>query len=234
MGSMTPESLENSADVPESPGTGASQRLAAIGEIAAEIAHELRNVLQVVATSAYLARQDPAASLPHITAIEKNARLAQGIVDDLMSLARGEPARAELLPLKDVISLARAEVDAGCADWQDTWVPYDLLVRAHPGLMTRLFRVLYENAVTASSPRTPAVVTKAWREEGRVVVEVSDDGPGVAEAIAPRIFEPLVTGRGGGSGLGLALARRIAVAHGGTIALVPGPSGATFRVELPD
>ena len=73
-------------------------------------------------------------------------------------------------------------------------------------------------------------------ENGRAVIEVSDDGPGVTPAIAPRIFDPLVTGRSGGSGLGLALAKRIVAAHGGTITLAEpreGVTGATFRIELP-
>src|SRR5215472_9920620 len=79
---------------------GDRERLALIGEIAAEIAHELRNVLQVVAASAYLARQeaqrgDAQAAAPHIAKIERNTRLAHSIVDDLMALARGESMRAE-------------------------------------------------------------------------------------------------------------------------------------------
>jgi signal transduction histidine kinase len=82
----------------------------------------------------------------------------------------------------------------------------------------------------------PTIETKAWAEDGRVVIEVADDGPGVPEDIASSIFEPLVTARAGGTGLGLALARRVVAAHAGTIVLVPnaeGVTGARFRVELP-
>ena len=62
---------------------------------------------------------------------------------------------------------------------------------------------------------------------------MSDDGPGVPPELAGRIFDPLVTGRAGGSGLGLAMARRIMAAHGGSIALVTAAiGGATFRIEL--
>jgi signal transduction histidine kinase len=68
----------------------------------------------------------------------------------------------------------------------------------------------------------PTVVTRARVDGDWTVLQVEDDGPGVAAAIAARIFEPLVTGRSGGTGLGLALARRIAAAHGGTIALAQG------------
>jgi signal transduction histidine kinase len=99
-----------------------------------------------------------------------------------------------------------------------------------------LLHVLYENAVHASAPRIPAIATHARTGSGRVVIEVADDGPGVPADVAARVFEPLVSARPGGTGLGLALAQRVAAAHGGSIAFA-GPradgSGAVFRIELP-
>ena len=73
------------------------------------------------------------------------------------------------------------------------------------------------------------------RDNGsRTIIEVADDGPGVRADIAGRVFDVLVTARTGGTGLGLPLARRIAEAHGGSIAMVErAGEGATFRVELP-
>jgi two-component system sensor histidine kinase PilS (NtrC family) len=209
------------------------ERLAVLGEIAAEVAHELRNVLQVITASAYLAKQDPAASAPHILKIERNARAAHGIVDDLMSLARGEPAKAEPILLVDVLLAARS--DLGEAHFHDEIEPTSLRVRAHAGLLTRLFHVLYENAVGVCAPRSPVLWTRARLEDGALIVEVEDDGPGIDEAMAADVFEPLVTGRPGGTGLGLALARRIAGAHGGKIALGASrvEKGATFVLTLP-
>jgi signal transduction histidine kinase len=211
----------------------AKERFAAIGEIAAEVAHELRNTLQVIAASAYLAKQDPPSCLPHIQKIEKNARLAHAIVDDLMSLARGEPAQAEPILLAEIVMAARADLP-GEAKYADELTPRDLRVVAHSGLLTRLFHVLYENSIGVCKERAPNVTTRARKENGRVVVEVVDDGPGVPADIAPRVFDPLITGRSGGTGLGLALAKRIVDAHGGTIALAAtSGAGATFRIELP-
>jgi signal transduction histidine kinase len=213
------------------------ERLAVLGEIAAEVAHELRNVLQVITASAYLAKQDPAASAPHLVKIERNARAAHGIVDDLMSLARGEPAKAEPILLVDVLLAARA--DLGEALFHDEIEPTSLRVRAHAGLLTRLFHVLYENAVAITAPRPPTLWTRARflaGEAGALVIEVEDDGPGIDPAMAPQVFDPLVTGRSGGTGLGLALAKRIAGAHGGEIALgspADGRTGATFVLTLP-
>lgn len=213
---------------------GRQERLAAIGEIAAEVAHELRNALQVVSANVYLARQNLAASEPHLAKIERSARLAHGIVDDLMALARGEPAHAEAVPFADILMLSREMLPEPGADFEDAVTPRDLQVRAHAGLASRLLHALYENAIRASSPRRPRIDTRATRDDGdSVVIEVADDGPGVPEEIASTLFEPLVTARPGGTGLGLALARRIADAHGGTIELVPTTHGATFRITLP-
>lgn len=216
----------------------ARDALALVGEVAAEIAHELRNALQVVSSSAYVARLaaargDALGALPHIAKIEEHARAAHGIVDGLMGLARGEVPHLEPTSLVDVITAARAELGASAAHWVDTLDPVEPRVRAHAGLLTRLFHALYENAILASAPRSPTITTRASVKKGRVVVEVTDDGPGVPPEIAPRVFEPLVTSRQGGTGLGLALAMRIARAHGGDIVLVGTGSGATFRVELP-
>jgi signal transduction histidine kinase len=219
-----------------------TERLAAIGEIAAEVAHELRNALQIVSANVYLARQnarqDQREIEPYLAKIERSARLAHAIVDDLMALARGEPAQAEPVVLVDILLLAREMVPERAAEFEDVVTPKSLLVRVHSGLVSRLLHALYENSIKACAPRRPHIVTRASSsDEGQwVVIMVSDDGPGVPPEIIPNLFEPLVTARQGGTGLGLALARRIAAAHGGTIALVPaepGGLGATFRIELP-
>lgn len=216
----------------------ARDTLMLVGEIAAEIAHELRNALQVVSSSAYVARTaaergDAQGALPHIVKVEASARVAHAIVDGLMGLARGEVPRLDPTPLVEVLANARGELPERAARWDDAVAPGDLQVRAHAGLLVRLFHALYDNAVNACAPRAPTITTRASASGGRVIVEVTDDGPGVPPEMATRIFEPLVTSRKGGTGLGLALAARIAQAHGGTIDLVGTGTGATFRIDLP-
>jgi signal transduction histidine kinase len=210
-----------------------TERLVVIGEIAAEVAHELRNALQIISANVYLAKQSPADSLPFLAKIDKNARLAHAIVDDLMALARGEPAHAEPALLVDVLVASREDLPEPGATFGDHLSPTHLKVRAHVGLLSRLFHVLYENAVGAVAPAKATIETYARIEGSRVVIDVADDGPGVPGDIAETLFEPLVTARPGGTGLGLALARRIAAAHHGSIALVKSDRGALFRIELP-
>jgi signal transduction histidine kinase len=209
-------------------------RLLAIGEIAAEVAHELRNALQIVSANVFLARQAASAGLataePHLAKIERSTRIAQGIVDDLMALARGEAVHAEPISVADLLPLGREWLVASPPQgpsFEDSIEPPDLKIRAHVGLTARLFHVLYENAIKAKATR---ITTTARAVGERVQIEIADDGPGVPEEIRETLFEPLVSARVGGSGLGLALARRIVAAHSGTIALV---GASTFRIELP-
>ena len=105
---------------------------------------------------------------------------------------------------------------------------------AHLGLMSRLLHVLYENSVAVAAPAAPKIVTRGYRAGERVVLEVQDDGPGVPPEIAPRIFDPLVSRRPGGSGLGLALCQRIMALHRGRLGVTAsGPEGTVFTLQFP-
>jgi signal transduction histidine kinase len=203
------------------------EELWVLGELAGEAAHELRNALAVIGASATLLR---AAEGPqreaHIAKIERNARLAQGVVDALMAIARGESIRGEPVALATAISEARRDV--ATVTWADD-VAADLAVRGSEVLLSRMFRVLYENAIQAGASR---IETRASRSGDVVTVDVLDDGSGVPEDVRATLFEPLVTTKKEGTGLGLALVRRVARAHGGDASLAPSASGAHFRVTL--
>jgi len=196
--------------------------------MAGEAAHELRNALAVIGASASLLRSaDAAARETHIAKIERNARIAQGVVDALMAIARGESVRAEPVAIATAIAEARKDSPEGLVHQDE--VPADLSVRGNEVLLSRMFRVLYENSAQAGAKN---VSTRASGAGGVVTIDVSDDGPGVPAEISAKLFEPLVTSKKSGTGLGLALVRRVARAHGGDAELVSTPRGASFRITL--
>lgn len=223
--------MSESAPKPPAPEDGA-KRLLLLGEVALEVAHELRNVLLVIDGSTYLAKKDPPASGQHLDKIERSVRLARAVVDDVFLLVRDEPLPREECTLHEIVEMARAEVEEADVDWVDAFDGVRL--RAHDRLLARLFKILYENAIQLRAPQRARIETRAAQNGAGLVIQVEDDGPGVAPAIARHLFEPLVTSRPGGTGMGLPLARRIAVAHGGSIALGPSKgTGACFELRLP-
>ncbi len=97
--------------------------------------------------------------------------------------------------------------------------------------LVNLLRNAIEAAASSASPR---VFLSTEADEEAITIHIEDSGPGVAADIAPRLFQPFVTGRAQGVGLGLAIAERFVRAHGGTIELAEGTlGGARFTVRLP-
>lgn len=224
-----------------------SKRLSALGEMAAGIAHEVRNPLGAIQLYVAMIIEDLAG--PEVrgeVAVENARKVAEAvrglnaIVGDVLSFA-GEtrPARrrvcvAELFArVADVhgpsLDAARVRLVRACGD------EGGLVVHADAEMLNQALSNLVRNALEAVSRSAEAVVTlDAWSEEGQVVLEVRDTGPGIAESDVDRIFNPFFTTRSTGTGLGLAIVHRIVDAHGGSIAVHNGPSGgAVFRVFLP-
>ena len=221
-------------------------RLAALGEAVAKINHDLRNML----TSARLASDrlsgplsdlgDPrvAQALPRLErALDRAARLTE----DVLAYGRS----AEAAPDPKVVSLrlaARdAAEDAGLTPdgvRLETDASADTPVTADPDQLDRILVNLYRNARQAmqGAGRTAGLVrVTAAHGDGTVRVEVADDGPGVPERVQARLFQPFGGASSpGGSGLGLAVARDLARAHGGELELVrTGSEGSVFRLTLP-
>lgn len=215
------------------------ERLAAVGEVTASAVHEIRNALQVAATSLWLAKQAKTEELvqQHVAKAERATRTAQGVVDAVLGLARGERLVGESATVDELLADARADLGQGAQAVQ--WVDEggDVRLRGSPVLLARVFHVLFENAVAIAGGAV-RIATRARCEPHGVRVDVADDGPGVPTKLRDTIFRPLVTGREGGTGLGLSLARRIVEAHGGTMRLAGKGdetilAGAHFVIELP-
>jgi two-component system, OmpR family, sensor kinase len=199
------------------------------------VAHEIRNPLGVIRGSVELVRARSGAALSPadgeaLLDVLGEADRLRRLTDDFLDLAR-DPAIAEA-PV-DVSALAE---DAARAVRRShgalaVHVEGSARARADPA---RLRQVLSNLLVNAAQAGARNAWVRADAQDGRARIVVRDDGPGVDPALRARLFEPFATGRAEGTGLGLALSRRIVERHGGTLRLLDGGSpGAAFEVQLP-
>ncbi len=184
-----------------------------------------------IAASTYVAKASPEKIPAQLDRIARTTAEAQRLVDDMLDLARGEALGREELAVRSVLEAASETASAGQAHVV-LQCGTDILFPVHPRLFARAIGALVDNAVAVAA-KPPTVTLRAAVEGDRLLVDVVDDGPGVPAALAGKIFEPHVTGRAGGTGLGLALAARIARAHGGHVTLLNvAPEGAHFRFDV--
>jgi signal transduction histidine kinase len=221
------------------------ERLAALGELSAVVAHEVRNPLAVIfnAVSSLRRAVNPSGNVGQLLDIlsEESDRLNQ-MVSDLLDFARPRDLRLEPA---DVSSVIQESVDAAAQfPSEGSRVTFDAQVE--PGLPSvrldrRLIRQALVNvAVNAmqAMPRGGTVRVRAVRErlgdrEG-VRIDLSDDGPGIPPEIEGRIFEPFFTTKAQGTGLGLAVVKRIVDEHHGELEVHSHDGqGTTFTFRLP-
>ncbi len=218
-----------------------SERLRALGELAAGMAHEIRNPLGGIRGAAEVLRKPDTRA----DAREEFGALLDGevarldrVVGNFLDFAR--PPAPETSPVRpaevldSVFLLLGAEARRHEIALEST-VPRELSVRADPDLLRQVLLNLSLNAVQVQQGRGGGRVrVTAARDGDLVALDVEDRGPGVAESIRDRLFDPYVTARAGGSGLGLPIAARLADSMGGRVMLrSTGPDGTVFRVTLP-
>ena len=216
------------------------ERLATIGQLAASIGHELRNPLGTIETSVYLMAQrltklgvvDDVIER-HVDKARKQVQLCSKIITDLLELARSRPPRRQLVDLDRLIDEALDALRLPEAVQTNKTVTANLTVMADPEQLRSVLVNLLENGKDAILGSGQLNV-EAFVSGSGVMIRVRDTGPGIAPGDRARIFEPLFTTKAHGNGLGLALCRRIVVAHGGSIELERVDSGASFVVWLPE
>jgi two-component system sensor histidine kinase HydH len=209
------------------------RHLAALGEMAAVMAHEIRNPLASMKGNAQLLVEqwpEPGPARTKAERLVSDALRLERLTEDLLGLSgAGALQRSEV----DPVSVLRAAIDdvGGPVEVQAAGAPATF--RLDADRMRQVLTNLLRNGLQSTDPPQPVTASVA-AEGGRLVFCVRDRGPGVPDAEKERIFEPFHTTRLRGTGLGLAVARRIAEAHGGTIGASRHPEGgAVFRVELP-
>ncbi len=228
-----------------------SERLAAIGQLAATVSHELRNPLAAIRNAvAFLRRRmaptSDADRVPEFfDIIDREVKASNRIVTELLDFARSRPLLRTSTDLHHLVEELRGLVPLGRARLTNM-VPKDLA----PQLLDRdqlrqVLANLVQNAADAASAGRDAGAPGDGRDgevwvharvgvTGVLTIEVEDDGPGMPSEVASRAFEPLFTTKRKGTGLGLAIVTKNVAAHGGEVRFEDrAPNGTRFIVEIP-
>jgi two-component system, NtrC family, sensor histidine kinase HydH len=213
------------------------ERLSMFGELVGSIGHELRNPLGVMESSLYILKGrvgDDERAAKHVARIGEQVVLANGIISSLLDIIRDRAMSREPVSLAQVLESARSSLTVP-GDVRITVEGVDGLpmVQADPAQIRQAVFNLLQNAVQAAGSPGEVRVTGS-RAGDTVELAVEDSGPGVDPDIRKRLFEPLVTTKSKGIGLGLALVKRVLERHEGSVAYEPhAGAGARFVLRLP-
>lgn len=216
-----------------------AEKLAALGELASALSHELRNPLAILRSMAQNLEEGPGATPARSTCremIEEIDRLAR-VTARLVDFARPlEPARRRVSPeelVERTYQLAEELLRERPIELTIAPGPPQLELDVDPDLLCQVLLGLLENAAAVAPAGSEVVL--GWAVVGDdLELRVEDRGPGVPAELRRKIFEPFFTTRAGGHGLGLAVARQIVEAHGGRLEVGDRPGGgAVFRLRLP-
>ena len=223
-------------------------RLAAVGEMAAVIAHEVKNPLAGIEVMAGVLRRkiaDSPDAQALLTDIINEAKMANAIVQEVLDFVRPIRLQVERTAIADAvqgaISLADGKARRGAVNVDVRLADGLPLIQGDQHQLTQLFTNLLINAYEAMGGNGRIVIAGertrlADGGEGRdaVLIEVTDDGPGMSTEISDKVFDPFFTTKAQGSGLGLAIVRKIVDAHDGRLDLRTSPGeGTTIRLTLP-
>jgi two-component system CheB/CheR fusion protein len=220
-----------------------AERLSAIGATAGMVGHDIRNPLQAIASDVYLVKSDlsvvPEGEIKKgmkesLEGIEKNVEYINKIVADLQDFARPLNPNVEETNLKLLIEDLLAK--NGLPENVKVTVKVEAAaekVMADSTFINRIMVNLVNNAVQAM-PNGGKLVIKVYKEANDVVIDVTDTGTGVSEALKNKLFTPMFTTKARGQGFGLPVVKRMTEALGGTVSFESQEGkGTTFIIRLP-
>jgi signal transduction histidine kinase len=216
-----------------------AEQLAAVGQLAAGVGHELRNPLTSIKMLIQTGLEEDGTKLTveDLRIIESEIRRMERSLQTFLDFAR--PAKPERRPVElgsvigAVLGLVRGRAEKQRVNTALEMRDGAVTLIADPGQLQQVFVNLVLNALDVM-PAGGVLTLAAHRLENRVEVEIIDSGPGIPKEMVPRLFQPFASSKDTGLGLGLVISRRIVEDHGGTLDATNRPGGgASFRVRLP-
>lgn len=217
-----------------------TERLTAIGRLLSQVVHDFKTPMTVISGYAQLMvdSEDRSQRANYAEEILRQFELVTSMQREVLEFARGERsifARRVYLArfFHDLVRQIEREI-AGLPIRLSTHVDAKASARFDEARIARAVHNLVRNAIEAMGATGGQLTLRATTSRDAMVIEVSDTGPGIPEAISGRLFQSFVTAnKPGGTGLGLAIVKKIVDEHGGTVNVDSSPTGATFRITLP-
>jgi signal transduction histidine kinase len=217
----------------------AAERLAAVGRLTAGLSHEIRNPIAAMRLKAEnaLVANDEGRRITALQSILQQVGRLDGLLHDLLAMTqRREPKLAEIDLAAFLERTTEAHRELAASKSVKVVVGQAPSANALPLFDAEQMQRALDNLVLNAIENTPAggsVEVAAEHRADNLCLRVCDTGQGVPDNIRERLFEPFVTRRTEGTGLGLAVVQEIARAHGGEVRLVPTREGAEFEIEVP-
>ncbi len=214
------------------------ERLASLGQMAAGLAHEIRNPLGAIALYASMLEQDLSDRPDQVATVRKVSMAVSGLnrlVTSILEFARPRESSRQLVPLSRVVTWAAQTVWPLIEQKRiDLRLPrQNPEIFADPDDLSRALANLLRNAAEAVAPGGQVAMRVRPGRDGAAVIWVEDNGPGVPEEMTEKVFEPFATTKHSGTGLGLAIVHQIVEAHNGKIKLMKSRlGGARFVMRI--
>ena len=214
------------------------EKLASVGQVSSNIAHELRNPMAAIRNSTYFLRlknKGDDKSSHHLEIIDRELSRSDEVIQRLLQLTKGGTIKKELIDLRELAKEAMTYSNVtGDATLSIKFSPKYFPVNLDRILFRQVLYNLFINAIQAMPNGGEIRMDLRKLENGRILLCVSDQGVGIEEMVMKKIFEPLFTNKNEGVGLGLSLCRELVTRHGGSIMAKSSPNqGTTIEIELP-